>query len=71
MAVPRAHYIDPHGRYVAHPDVIDWSETEQDKYDSELRWTDQEVGRLFAELSRLPSWKKTIVIVTSDHGDSI
>nr|HEX4313295.1 sulfatase-like hydrolase/transferase [Kofleriaceae bacterium] len=65
------HYIDPHGRYVAHPDVVDWSDTERDKYDSELKWTDQELGRLFDEMSRLPSWKHTIVIVTSDHGDSM
>jgi arylsulfatase A-like enzyme len=65
------HYIDPHGRYVAHPDVIDWQDTERDKYDSELRWTDQQIGRLFDELARLPSWPKTIVVITSDHGDSM
>ncbi len=66
-----AHYIDPHGRYVAHPDVIDYGSTEPDLYDAELRWTDQQVGRLFDELVRLPSNDHTIIVVTSDHGDSM
>lgn len=66
-----AHYIDPHGRYVAHPSVVDWGTSEPDLYDTELRWTDREVGRLLAELGRLPGGDRTIVIVTSDHGDSM
>jgi arylsulfatase A-like enzyme len=66
-----AHYIDPHGRYVAHPDVVDYGRSEPDLYDAELRWTDQEIGRLLAELRRLPSHANTIIIITSDHGDSM
>jgi choline-sulfatase len=66
-----AHYIDPHGRYVAHPDVINYGASEPDLYDAELRWTDQEIGRLLDELRRLPSYNRTIVIITSDHGDSM
>jgi arylsulfatase A-like enzyme len=65
------HYIDPHGRYVAHPDVVDYGSSEPDLYDSEIRWTDQEIGRLFDELARLPSYEHTIIVVTSDHGDSM
>jgi len=66
-----AHYIDPHGRYVAHPDVVDYGASEPDLYDAEIKWTDQEVGRLIAELARLPSYANTIIILTSDHGDSM
>jgi arylsulfatase A-like enzyme len=66
-----AHYIDPHGRYVAHPNVVDYGSSESDLYDAELRWTDQEVGRLLDELKRLPSSDNTIVIITSDHGESM
>jgi len=66
-----AHYIDPHGRYVAHPDVIDYGASEPDLYDAEIKWTDQQVGRLLDELARLPSYTRTIVIITSDHGDSM
>ena len=66
-----AHYIDPHGRYVAHPDVVDYGASEADLYDAEIKWTDQEVGRLLDELARLPSASRTIVVITSDHGDSM
>lgn len=66
-----AHYIDPHGRYVAHPNVANYGSSEPDLYDAELRWTDQQLGRLLDELRRLPSHSKTIVIITSDHGDSM
>ena len=66
-----AHYIDPHGRYVAHPDVVDYGREDGDLYDGELRWTDQEVGRLLDEMKRMPQFSKTIVIVTSDHGESM
>ena len=66
-----AHYIDPHGRYVAHPDVVDYGSSEPDLYDAEIKWTDQELGRLFTELARLPSYERTIIVLTSDHGDSM
>ncbi|HEX4416493.1 MAG TPA: sulfatase-like hydrolase/transferase [Kofleriaceae bacterium] len=66
-----AHYIDPHGRYVAHPDVVDYGASEPDLYDAEIKWTDQELGRLFRELARLPSYEHTIIVLTSDHGDSM
>lgn len=66
-----AHYIDPHGRYVAHPDVVDYGREDGDLYDGELRWTDQEVGRLLDEMKRMPQYANTIVIVTSDHGESM
>ena len=66
-----AHYIDPHGRYVAHPEVVDYGSSEPDLYDAELQWTDQQIGRLLDELRRLPSTKNTIIVITSDHGDSM
>lgn len=67
-----AHYLDPHGRYVAHPDVVDYGTSEPDLYDAEVQWTDQQVGRLLDELRRIPGIKdNTIIVVTSDHGDSM
>lgn len=66
-----AHYIDPHGRYVAHPDVVDYGASELDLYDAEVQWTDQQVGRLLDEVARLPWAADTIIVVTSDHGDSM
>jgi arylsulfatase A-like enzyme len=65
-----AHYIDPHGRYVAHPEGPSWGSTEEDLYDGELRFADHHIGRLLDELERLPGADRTVVIVTSDHGDA-
>jgi len=66
-----AHYIDPHGHYMAHPEVVDWGSSDPDLYDAEIKWTDQQVGNLLDELRRLPSYDNTIVIITSDHGESM
>jgi choline-sulfatase len=63
------HYIDPHGRYVAHPGDTSYGTSEEDLYDGELAFTDKHLGRLLAELERLPGGDRTVIIVTSDHGD--
>src|SRR5262249_28647872 len=42
---------------------------EEDKYDSEIFYTDKHIGRLLDELQRLPGADHTIIVVTSDHGD--
>ncbi|MBI4508353.1 MAG: sulfatase-like hydrolase/transferase [Deltaproteobacteria bacterium] len=64
-----AHYIDPHGRYVAHPGETQYGAEEEDLYDGELAYTDKHLGRLLDFLSRSPAANRTIVIITSDHGD--
>jgi arylsulfatase A-like enzyme len=64
------HYIDPHGYYVDHPGEPGFGTTEEDRYDGELRYTDKHLGRLLAELTRMPDADRTIVFVTSDHGDA-
>jgi arylsulfatase A-like enzyme len=38
-------------------------------YDGEIRYVDQELGRLFAHLKRRGLDKSTLVVVTSDHGE--
>ncbi len=64
------HYLDPHGRYVAHPGEVDYGSSEEDLYDGELYYTDKHVGRLLDEIARMPGGDRTIVIITSDHGDA-
>jgi arylsulfatase A-like enzyme len=63
------HYIDPHGRYVAHPGEVSYGSSEEDLYDGELAFTDKHIGRLLDELARLPGADRTIIALTSDHGD--
>ena len=64
------HYLDPHAQYVAHPDDTNWSGSPEDLYESELHYTDKHLGRLLDELRRMPGGDRTIVIITSDHGDA-
>ena len=40
-----------------------------DLYDGEIRYTDDAVGALFAELQNLGAYDDTLIIVTADHGD--
>ena len=40
-----------------------------DRYDGGVRWADDALAQLFAFLEETDSWKNTIVIVTSDHGE--
>jgi len=63
------HYIDPHGRYVAHPGDTSYGSSEEDLYDGELSYTDKHIGRLLDELARMPGADRTIITLTSDHGD--
>jgi choline-sulfatase len=63
-----AHYLDPHGHYMPH-DMIDFGDEEKDRYDGEIFYTDYHVGRLLDELARMPGGERTVVIITSDHGE--
>ena len=38
-------------------------------YDAELRYVDQEIGRLLDELSALNLYQETLIVFTSDHGE--
>jgi arylsulfatase A-like enzyme len=39
-------------------------------YDGEIRFTDEQVGRLFGMLKEKRLWDRTVVVVTADHGES-
>jgi len=40
------------------------------KYDREIRFLDDELGRLFKKIRKLGANRKTIIIFTADHGES-
>ncbi|MFH1144985.1 MAG: sulfatase [Candidatus Eisenbacteria bacterium] len=40
-----------------------------DLYDGAIRYVDQEIGRLLAEVDRLNLTDRTLIILTSDHGE--
>ena len=39
------------------------------QYDGEIAWTDNQLGRLFAELKKMGLYDQTAIVITADHGD--
>jgi arylsulfatase A-like enzyme len=64
-----AHYVDPHAEYAPHAEH-DFGPKPRDRYDGEVAFVDQHVGRVLAALEKLPFGARTAVIVTSDHGEA-
>ena len=63
-----AHFFDPHFPYEP-PEP--WRSRFQDPYVGEIAFVDEQVGRLMAELRRLNLERKTLVVVTADHGEGL
>ena len=63
------HFLDPHDMYMPH-EGIDWGKTTRDLYDAEVTYTDKWIGKLL-DFVAAKSWaKRTILIVTADHGEA-
>lgn len=42
-----------------------------ERYDDALAYTDNRIGALIESLAKSPDWSNTVVIVTSDHGETL
>ena len=62
------HYLDIHEPYRTH-DAFPFGEDSQSRYDSEIAWTDDHVGRVLAQLDAQGAADNTIVCIMSDHGE--
>ncbi len=62
------HFLDPHDQYMAH-DGIDWGKGLRDRYDGEVTFCDRYVGKLLDFIATRTWAKRTVVIVTADHGE--
>jgi arylsulfatase A-like enzyme len=60
------HLFSPHEPYEKH-DGFDFGERDVDRYDSEIAYSDDTVGRIVADFRRVRP--QSVVIVTSDHGE--
>jgi choline-sulfatase len=72
------HYFDPHAQYVAHEGAPDFSDASHPKgwkmraaYDGEVWFVDRAIGRLLAAVRAAPWGKRTVIAVTSDHGEAM
>ena len=63
------HLYDPHDPY--EPPEPYASRYAGRPYDGEVAWTDELVGRLDAALARLRIRDRTLVVLTSDHGEGL
>jgi len=63
------HLYDPHDPY--EPPEPYASRYADRPYDGEVAWSDELVGRLDAALTRLGIRDRTLVVVTSDHGEGL
>jgi choline-sulfatase len=63
-----AHFLDPHDLYMRH-EGIDWGKSSRDRYDGEVTFTDRYVGKLLDFIGGRSWAARTVVIVTSDHGE--
>ena len=65
-----AHYYDPHAPY--EPPAANLAERfRATPYDGEVAFVDRQLGRLFQALAERSEIDHTIVLVTSDHGESL
>jgi arylsulfatase A-like enzyme len=71
-------YFDPHVPYqyresfevTDRPDPKDKKASEQAMYDSEIRFMDHHIGRLFDALRELGRFDRALIVAVADHGES-
>lgn len=63
------HYFDPHARY--DPPEPFRSRFAEAPYDGEIAFVDQQVGRLLNGLDRGGTDRPMLIVLTSDHGESL
>jgi arylsulfatase A-like enzyme len=64
------HFMDPHDEYMPHAGFGPYGKSARDKYDAEVAFTDQHVGKLLDWVATQPWANSTAIIVSSDHGEA-
>lgn len=66
------HFMDPHDVYMPHEGIGPYGNGKKprDKYDAEVTFTDQYVGKLLDWVKQQEWGKRTAIVVTSDHGEA-
>lgn len=63
------HFLDPHDQYMKH-EGIDFGKKTRDLYDGEIKFTDEHIGKLLDFVAAQEWGKRTVVVLSSDHGDA-
>jgi arylsulfatase A-like enzyme len=64
------HFLDPHDQYMSHDGIGPYGKSTRDKYDAEVTFTDQHIGKLLDFVAAQDWGKRTAVVISSDHGDA-
>ncbi|MCL2725066.1 MAG: sulfatase [Polyangiaceae bacterium] len=66
------HFLDPHDQYMPHDKdgIVPYGKSLRDRYDAEVTFTDRWLGKLFDFVAEKPWSKRTVIVVTSDHGEA-
>jgi len=74
------HYVEPHAPYELQKDFVSvlgdrggrrGDYTREERYDTEIAFVDAAIGDLMQGLSRLSAPENTLVLMLSDHGESL
>ena len=66
------HYYDPHLPYEPPKAFRDrFGESERDRYDGEVAYVDEQIGRVLDDLKRRGLYDAMLIIVTADHGEML
>lgn len=63
------HYFDPHHFYQSHDLPTDFGDQDTDRYDEEIRFVDEHLGRLIQALEEQGWMKNTYFMLHGDHGE--
>jgi len=63
------HYYDPHYSYEPHEGTERFDTGKTALYDHEIRFTDDQIGRVIEDLKQRGLYERTVIVVTGDHGE--
>ena len=63
------HYYEPHASYEHHKE-FDFGSNDIDRYDSEIRYADEQIGRFLRALKTRNFERPAMVVFTADHGEN-
>jgi len=64
------HLVDPHAPYSAHRGY-DFGDGEVERYHAEVAYADAQLGRVLERLRELGYFEDSLIVVFSDHGESL
>jgi arylsulfatase A-like enzyme len=64
------HVLDPHHEYLIHPGYPSFGRGRRDRYDAEIAFSDDYVGRMLAAIEGGPQGGRTLVVLAADHGEA-